>query len=88
MIDWSTVITVDAKQAEKEANLRAQRDKAISDSDWLVLRHRDELDAALATTLSDEEYVELLAHRRALREWPTVQGWADTPMPKPTNMRT
>lgn len=82
MIDWSAVITVDAKRVEKEANLRAQRDKAISDSDWLVLRHRDELDIGLGTTLTEAEYNELLAYRQSLREWPEIAWWADSPMPK------
>lgn len=81
MIQWDKVITVDQKQLEKEANLRAQRDRVIADTDWLVTRHRDELDMGLPTSLTEEEYTKLLAYRQTLREWPKVTGWADTPMP-------
>lgn len=93
MIQWDKVITVDQKQLEKEQQLRAQRDRAIADTDWLVTRHRDELDmlkvaavlpdgAEPVTTLSGSEYAELLRYRQALRDWPTVAGWADNPMPE------
>ncbi|MGL5157048.1 MAG: phage tail assembly chaperone [Aeromonas veronii] len=77
MIKWDKVITVDQKQLEKEKQLRAERDRAIADTDWLVLRHAEEA----AKTLSDEEYKKLLDYRQALRDWPKVAGWADNPMP-------
>lgn len=77
MIQWDKVITVDQKQLEKEANLRALRDRAIADTDWLVLRHAEEA----TKTLSDEEYKKLLDYRQALRDWPEMAGWADNPMP-------
>lgn len=80
-IDWSKKITADDKRREKERLLRAQRDAAISDTDWVVLRHRDEIDSGRTPTLSHAEYVSLLAHRQELRDWPTKDGWVDTPMP-------
>ena len=78
MIKWDKVITVDRKQLEKEANLRDRRDRAIADTDWLVLRHAEEV----TKTLSDEEFTKLLAYRQALRDWPKMDGWADNPMPE------
>jgi len=48
--------------------LLTQRDNALSDSDWLVARHRDELDVGSGqTSLTDEQYTALQAWRRALR---------------------
>jgi len=51
-------------------DLRARRDAALAQTDWLVIRHRDEADASLSTTLSSAEYAELLAYRQSLRDLP------------------
>ena len=81
MLDWSKKITVADRRREREESLRAQRDAAIRDTDWLVMRHRDEVDSGRGTTISETEYSELLEYRQSLRDWPTVAGWADNPMP-------
>lgn len=81
MLDWSKKITVADKRLEKEKSLKAQRDQAIRETDWLVLRHRDEIDSSRPTTITEAEYSELLAYRQALRDWPERAGWADTPIP-------
>ncbi|POA33049.1 MULTISPECIES: phage tail assembly chaperone [unclassified Pseudomonas] len=50
---------------------RAWRDGQLSQTDSLVARHRDEQeDGGGATTLSAEQYTELQAFRRSLRNWP------------------
>ncbi|UVL97950.1 phage tail assembly chaperone [Pseudomonas atacamensis] len=49
---------------------RAWRDGQLSATDGVVSRHRDELEDAQETTLTTEEYSELQAYRRALRNWP------------------
>ncbi|WP_347929498.1 phage tail protein [Pseudomonas helvetica] len=50
---------------------RAWRNAQLSQTDSLVARHRDELeDEGGATTLGAEQYAELQAFRRALRNWP------------------
>lgn len=82
MIDWSSVITTEHKKKQREMTLLAQRDRAIADTDWLVMRHRDELDMGKQTTITEAEYSRLLEHRQALRDWPCVAGWADTPIPQ------
>lgn len=63
------------------ASLRTQRDAALSETDWMVLRHREEIDSGVATTISDAEYADLLAYRQQLRDWPSAAGWIDSPMP-------
>lgn len=46
----------------------AARNRALSESDWLVARHRDELELSDSkTTLTHEQYLNLQAWRRALR---------------------
>jgi len=50
--------------------VRSERNNLISATDWLVLRHRDEIDKGVPTTLSAEQYQELLTYRQALRDLP------------------
>lgn len=52
------------------ANLIAARNAALRDSDGLAARHRDELDLGKGTTLTPEQFRELLAYRVALRTLP------------------
>jgi hypothetical protein len=49
---------------------RAWRDALLTVSDSVVSRHRDEVEAGGITTLTAEQYMELQAYRRALRNWP------------------
>ena len=49
---------------------RVCRDRCLFDTDGVVTRHRDELEAEVKTTLTAEQYSELQAYRRALRKWP------------------
>ncbi|MDD0967233.1 MULTISPECIES: phage tail assembly chaperone [Pseudomonas] len=49
---------------------RFWRDRRLSDTDGIVARHRDELEDNHKSSLSLDEYVQLQAYRRALRNWP------------------
>jgi peptidyl-tRNA hydrolase len=49
---------------------RAWRDAQIVASDGVVARHRDEVESGSVTTLTSDQYIELQAFRRALRNWP------------------
>jgi len=49
---------------------RAWRDAQLTLTDPLVSRHRDEIEDGGATSLSPEQYAELQAYRRQLRDWP------------------
>ena len=59
--------------------LRKDRDSKISKTDWIVNRHRDEVDAGGATTLTAEEYQAWLKYRDDLRNMP--EGY--TPVSQP-----
>lgn len=52
---------------------RAWRDSELFQTDGLVARHRDELEAGGATTLSAAEYESLQTYRRDLRNWPATE---------------
>lgn len=54
------------KLEQEKANAEAQ--KFLDESDWKVLRHRDQQDMGLATSLSGEEFQELLRQRQMARE--------------------
>ncbi|WP_192563738.1 hypothetical protein [Pseudomonas gozinkensis] len=60
-------------QAEAE---RQWRTTALTATDWLVIRHRDELDVGAPPTLSNKQFSKLQAWRQALRNWP---GSGDLP---------
>ena len=55
---------------ELEAVERAWRDAQLALSDPLVSRHRDEVEEGGATSITAEQYAELQAYRRKLRDWP------------------
>lgn len=49
---------------------RAWRDIQLAVTDPLVSRHRDEVEEDGATSITAEQYAELQAYRRQLRDWP------------------
>ncbi len=84
-IDWTQLITQEQQTQQRANALRALRNVAISETSWLVDRHRDEQDAAIATitTLTTEQYADLLAYRQQLRDLPSAPGWPYINMPPP-----
>lgn len=55
------------QQAEQE---RQWRDAELATRQWLRDRHRDEQDLDRETTLSADQFAELLAYLQDLRDWP------------------
>lgn len=66
---------------QQATNLRADRDAAISATDWLVTRQRDETDAGSTPTLTADQYKDLLSYRQALRDLPNVDGFPNVALP-------
>lgn len=60
---------------------RASRDQAISDTDWLVIRHRDEVESGAPTALTPDQYLALQAYRRLLRDLPANGSWPNVDLP-------
>ena len=60
--------------------LKDTRANLLSRSDWLTTRHRDQLEANIPTSLTSEQFSELLTYRQALRDWP-VSGDYNEPYP-------
>lgn len=80
-IDWSKKITPQMLVAKHAQSVRANRDSELEKSGWLLERHRDELGIGIATTLSAENYAELLLYRHRLRDWPAQPDWPNIDMP-------
>ena len=63
---------------------RAWRDGELAQWLWLRDRHRDQLDLAVDTTLTSEQFSALLIYLQALRDWPQSNAFPDAsarPMP-------
>ncbi|WP_191058397.1 phage tail assembly chaperone [Geminicoccus harenae] len=64
------------------AAARVERDTALTATDWLVARHRDETDAGGDTTLTANQFKALLAYRQVLRDLPDQKGFPAVAMPE------
>lgn len=71
-----------AAPAATDESARTWRDAEIVASQWLVERHRDQVDSGVATTLTAAQYSTLLVYRQKLRDWPAAAGFpADATRP-------
>lgn len=65
-----------------DAQIEAERQWRMAEltaTDWLVTRHRDELDVGAQPTLSNKQFSKLQAWRQALRNWPASSDTPDNP---------
>ena len=49
-------------------NTNSESKNYLKDTDWLVIRHRDQLALGQTTSLTNEQYLDLLTKRQAARE--------------------
>lgn len=66
---------------ELAVSLRSQRDAALTATDGLVARHRDQQEAGTRTTLTVDQYKALQAYRQALRDVPAADGFPHVELP-------
>ena len=50
--------------------LKDRRAQFLAQVDWMTTRHRDQKDKGGPTTLTEEQYLQLLDYKQALRDWP------------------
>lgn len=67
--------------SKKEELARDLRNKILVQTSWMIDRHNEEKFNINKTTLSDEEFSELIKYRQELRDWPEKKGWPDIEMP-------
>ncbi|MBD0703088.1 phage tail assembly chaperone [Pseudomonas sp. PSB1] len=72
-----------ADLSERIAAERQWRDGQLFARQWLRDRHRDEQEISKPTTLSNEQFMELLTYLQALREWPQMDVFPD-PLGRPS----
>lgn len=56
-----------------QAAERTWRTVELARHEWLVTRHRDEVDLGQATTLTAQQFEQLLLFRQTLRDWPSLE---------------
>lgn len=61
-----------AIRAIQWAAIRRERDRLLAESQWLIDRHRDQMDAGVPTTLTAAALTGVLAWRQALRDLPAT----------------
>lgn len=57
---------------------RAWRDAELAGIVWLRDRHRDQLELSVDTSLTAEQFTELLTYMQALRDWPQSEAFPDS----------
>ncbi|KAA0179507.1 hypothetical protein FX016_18325 [Cupriavidus gilardii] len=57
---------------------KSRRDSLLRSSDWIVHRHRDEVDGGFPLTLAQSKYREWLEYRQKLRDVPEQEGFPDS----------
>ncbi len=58
---------------------RSWRDAEVASAAWIRERHRDEQELGIATTLSPEQFAELLGYIQQLRDWPQSESFPQEP---------
>ncbi len=72
--DMNNYVFINGKYVKKTRaieNLLNTNDEAkhyLNNTDWLVIRHRDQLALGQTTSLTNEQYLDLLTKRQAARE--------------------
>lgn len=58
---------------QKDINL--ENLQYLESTDWKILRHQDQLALGITTSLTDEQYTELLTQRQTARDAVTKEGY-------------
>lgn len=84
-IQWGTGAPVAADKVvsleELTHQVRRQRNRLLAQSDWLVMRNRDEVEQGGKMTLTSAQYVGLQQWRQKLRDIPKAAGFPNVVLP-------
>lgn len=64
--------------AQLAQEARANRNSLLAQSDWIVTRHRDQVDNGTTSTLTAMQFKSWLTYRQSLRDIPTQLGFPQT----------
>ena len=73
----STAHTDGYGQLPPGPTLRQLRDIKLYETDWMVTRHRDQVEAGISTSLSSSQYTQLLGYRQELRDITNIYSSID-----------
>lgn len=59
----------------RAARIRAERDRRLDATTWLVERHKEQTAGNIETSITGEDYAALLTYRQALRDLPQQEGF-------------
>lgn len=62
-------------EESRAARIRAERDRRLDATTWLVERHKEQTAGNIETSITGEDYAALLTYRQALRDLPQQQGF-------------
>lgn len=85
--DWTItnrpepIQTPEEIRAAKMAAILGKRVDELSTSDWMIIRHQDELLAGATPTLTASKLKAVLDYRQALRDLPTADGFPECSLP-------
>lgn len=80
--DGTNVILQDPPPVDPTPGLRARRNRALTETDAFVARHRDQVETGITPTLNASTYTALLRYRQALRDLPAANGFPNVDFPK------
>ena len=60
---------------------KSKRNDLLTSTDWLVMRHRDQVESKVNTTLTETQYEALQAYRTELRNLPEQSGFPNITFP-------
>lgn len=70
-------------QGTQEQRL-ALRKSFLAATDWISIRHKDQVDQGVPTSLTPEQMLEVLTYRQALRDWPVSGDYNESFPGKPS----
>ena len=83
--EWLSIEALELLQTDAtDESERAWRDAELARMVWVRDRHRDQLELGVDTTLTAEQFTELLAYMQSLRDWPQSDVFPD-PVARPVS---
>ena len=72
-----------ARVVDRRIEGRRRATNALRGTDWMVARHRDQVELHAKLSITPTEYAELLEYRQAMREWPSRPDFPAGEPPRP-----
>lgn len=74
-------VTFDDEEKRLESE-KSRRTYEINNVSWYIERHRGQLELGIDTSITEEQYKQVLEYIQKLRDWPSCDGWPDVNMPE------